>query len=301
MANDQTPTMKNTKEKISKSPLTTRSWQWRKRNSWEAFTLIEVLVVIAIIAILAAILFPVFGRARENARRSSCQSNLKQVGLAFTQYTQDYDEKLPLATSLTGGPPAWDERINPYAGIKGSLTDSSPLLRCPSDTMIRKTTACVAYAGNRMRSYAMPQVQNTSGTTVPLPRFIAGARKNALGEACLVTPAPTCTSFYYDGRHLPEIPSPSGTLLLVEYSSAKNWFGSDFGALVNGPSSQGSQYINASCDAPEIAPVHLEGWNYLFADGHVKWLNPEATINGPGKTGGTLAIPRGMWTVADDD
>ncbi|RYG53119.1 DUF1559 domain-containing protein, partial [bacterium] len=60
----------------------------------KAFTLIELLVVIAIIAILAAILFPVFGRARENARRSSCQSNLKQIGLGIMQYTQDYDERI---------------------------------------------------------------------------------------------------------------------------------------------------------------------------------------------------------------
>ena len=60
-----------------------------------AFTLIEWLVVIAIIAILAAILFPVFAKAREKARTASCASNCKQMGLAFIQYCQDYDEKMP--------------------------------------------------------------------------------------------------------------------------------------------------------------------------------------------------------------
>ena len=65
-------------------------------RSKQGFTLIELLVVIAIIAILAAILFPVFSRARENARRASCQSNLKQLGLGVAQYIQDYDEIYPL-------------------------------------------------------------------------------------------------------------------------------------------------------------------------------------------------------------
>jgi prepilin-type N-terminal cleavage/methylation domain-containing protein len=59
------------------------------------FTLIELLVVIAIIAILAAILFPVFAQARESARKSSCLSNARQIGLAAMMYAQDWDEILP--------------------------------------------------------------------------------------------------------------------------------------------------------------------------------------------------------------
>src|SRR6266536_4639298 len=61
------------------------------------FTLIELLVVIAIIAILAALLFPVFARAREQARKTTCLSNLKQIGAGMLMYAQDYDETLPIA------------------------------------------------------------------------------------------------------------------------------------------------------------------------------------------------------------
>ena len=91
------------------------------------FTLIELLVVIAIIAILAAILFPVFARARENARKSNCQSNLKQIGLGVLQYTQDYDEQLPFlyaASTPTAGR-WWYDTIQPYM-------KNTQVMRCPS-------------------------------------------------------------------------------------------------------------------------------------------------------------------------
>ena len=94
-----------------------------RKTSRRGFTLIELLVVIAIISILASILFPVFARARENARRSSCQSNLKQIGLGIQQYTQDYDEKYPLEQISSGIP--YVSAIQPYV-------KSTQIFICPS-------------------------------------------------------------------------------------------------------------------------------------------------------------------------
>ena len=108
---------------------------YSKTSARLAFTLIEILVVIAIIAILAAILFPAFGRARENARRASCQSNLKQIGLGVAQYTQDYDEKYPMHE----GGLRWRQAIYPYL-------KSAELFACPSNPR-NKDTADSAVAG----------------------------------------------------------------------------------------------------------------------------------------------------------
>jgi prepilin-type N-terminal cleavage/methylation domain-containing protein len=92
----------------------------------KGFTLIELLVVIAIIAILAAILFPVFARARENARRASCMSNMKQIGLGIMMYAQDYDGTYLIHVDASvGNAKLWPQILQPYV-------KSTQVFDCPS-------------------------------------------------------------------------------------------------------------------------------------------------------------------------
>ena len=273
----------------------------------KAFTLIELLVVIAIIAILAAILFPVFARARENARRSSCQSNMKQIGLAMIQYAQDYDETFPNSSnssySLT-----WTAVISPYASKAAGVayqTGNAPYLVCPSDSVAR-----TAGGENNLCSYAIPTIYG--GTNNALHSVF----KNVSGMK--------------QGRKLAEFPAVSETLLVVEAPLANNIIG-DLYSVVGGASGsasnsnpvqdgQSTNAANQGIAKDGKVAQHFEGWNYLFVDGHVKWLRPAATIrvnnvgaNPPYSANAgdgyyasqtqdvTTSKPGGMWTIDDND
>ncbi|RYX80180.1 DUF1559 domain-containing protein [bacterium] len=215
------------------------------------FTLIELLVVIAIIAILAAILFPVFARARENARRASCQSNLKQIGLGIMQYTQDYDELFPLAmannvlvgTTITNGVP-WHYLIQPYV-------KSTQLFACPSNTY---NTGFVANTGSTIpKSYLC----NGSGAVA--------AAANWGGIRPMNRPS-------IDGGGLAQaqINNSATTILVMENGYLRDepdmWATGDLVAV--SPAANQVRLTN-----------HLSTSNYLFCDGHVKSLKPLATAS----------------------
>ncbi len=101
-------------------------------------------MVIAIIAILAAILFPVFARAREKARQSSCLSNVKQIGLGVLMYAQDYDETMPNRNfrDAAGAGYSYIQFIEPYV-------KNAQVFDCPSQDV--KVPAPISY--NDTRSY----------------------------------------------------------------------------------------------------------------------------------------------------
>ncbi len=126
------------------------------------FTLIELLVVIAIIALLAAILFPVFARARENARKSSCSNNLKQIGLGMAQYIQDFDETMPQIWNGNTFVYNWAPAFYPYL-------KSYQIYKCPSDSKDMATS----YVANNFLTYkAQADIQQTSSVLFAMDGFV---------------------------------------------------------------------------------------------------------------------------------
>lgn len=229
----------------------------------QGFTLIELLVVIAIIAILAAILFPVFARARENARRASCQSNLKQLGLGMLQYSQDYDESYPIGNSWAAGVNlgwGWASRIYPYV-------KSQQVYVCPS--ISNKATASISYVYN-----------------LAVGRFDTGGGNGIAGKLAAFTQTPKTVLLFESTGHtcdfngldatdnVADRPSQSvaGTGLDTNISTYQSCF------MATGPMDNGSACTSASPNCKP--PWHLEGTNYLLADGHVKWLLSTAVSPG---------------------
>jgi prepilin-type N-terminal cleavage/methylation domain-containing protein/prepilin-type processing-associated H-X9-DG protein len=258
-----------------------------------AFTLIELLVVIAIIAILAAILFPVFARARENGRRASCQSNLKQLGISFMQYMQDYDGFYV---------PAWIGSANPQSNVNSRTwlqyvqpyIKSVQLMSCPSEDKFPGTPyPLLAYRD----SLGLDTIQSHYGYN-----FYLGGGPDYGGDNYGVNES-------FGLKTEPFVQNPSRVVMMTDAGSIPPWIaGTDkqpndvptgsppemwsrrqmedakgrkyTGSLTVIPGS--SLVNNLGFSAPRAR--HLGTVNVLWADGHVKAMKPLAIMMGTSST-----------------
>jgi prepilin-type N-terminal cleavage/methylation domain-containing protein len=279
------------------------------------FTLIELLVVIAIIAILAAILFPVFAQAREAARKATCISNTKQLGLGVMMYVQDFDEMYPCnswdtppigtADNETGNAGflsavQWPWRIMPYLKNK-------QILVCASDPGQGK---------NGWTGYGLGDGGCDGSWGVPTP-ISYGHNQHLFGYGgapeigvcgagpCCFGPPPDWAVFYQP-MSLAAVPSPASTYMLGDYARGfmETWWinnlrASNYTRVYNESAPGGG----ATADATEPwasrrllpnASRHQLGSCITYADGHSKWRSGHAITSGEDWMDGRTA-PEGLF------
>jgi prepilin-type processing-associated H-X9-DG protein len=208
-------------------------------------------VVIAIIAILAAILFPVFAQAREKARQVTCTSNVKNLGLAVMMYAQDYDETYPpLWYESTGH---WPNIVRPYFGNAASDSSGSKgrggIMVCPSATFKHPGWS---YAMSQEFSVYEPKIKGYRGMAI----------------AAISTPARVLMI-----AEAPQVKAWQQCSIEIQTEDPKCWGG----PLGNGVDVKGYQDIDGLVHSPWVCPMALPRYRHnggaliAWGDGHASW------------------------------
>ena len=244
-----------------------------KANSTsKGFTLIELLVVVAIISLLAAILFPVFARARESARRASCLSNLKQIGLSMMMYVQDNNETYPTAATsniaLDGSSYEgfWTVRIYPYV-------KNGQIFQCPNSS-------------GEVKEYNIPY----AGGNISLPDMSDhnyGVNQNVITFVSWGSPITRTTK-------MSEIGSPSLLPLVFDCTMGIT---NTVARIIN---ANDPNIYTAEPAKPAFAR-HINGSNILFADGHAKFLQQAQMATVPARASLGWQYRNGIPLFLDDD
>lgn len=274
----------------------------RRLNAEQAFTLIELLIVIAIISIIAAILFPVFAQAREKARQTTCISNERQLGEAFLQYQQDFDEFYPNGTNGNTNGLSWAGPIYQYVRSLGAF-------QCPDDLTVvpnpvKPSASSVGFTMYPI-SYSVNQNLLATSITINSATLLYGAGLLACAASREVAPAQTVLLYEVNGDYAPfndaqelrnggtgnrnnEYYSPAGNGVTYQRNGGGP---NDDGCMATGvlggaaTTSVVRPAIGGVCGPNAIvfkaaAGVHSGGSNFVLADGHVKWLNPNDVCPG---------------------
>jgi len=224
------------------------------------FTLIELLVVIAIIAILAAILFPVFAQAREKARQTACLNNEKQLGMGLSQYMVDYDGTTPFINYLGGWIPNQyylPTALAPY--IKSN--DVNGVWVCPDIDPKGPLPGNLARTNGWKWDTVFPAVSSPYYATYVANWYV---QSNGIGA----TAQPVTDSMMRQPSNVIAIAEGPGINVGVQ-STINDNFSQVWGTPQNG---SGCSLSGQSCQRQSFPHVNKTGANYIFCDGHVKWL-----------------------------